>query len=123
MSIDMASATQSATALLANSSLAGSAPGIPSKASWRTQIIGAYDLMFPSMHLDIPTRDEVLVAIQSTISVHHATTPHFGSGSFPGGATNAIPTIISPVTAPGGPSLVRAIGDNVMVSGYGIGGV
>lgn len=61
---------------------------IPDKVAWETQIIGSYDLIFPHLHIDFPTRDEVFFqifnAINDSLALHNSTNCHNGESSTPG---------------------------------------
>lgn len=92
---------------------------LPMNAAQESSLVqntGIYDLVFPVMHVDYPTRDEVYMAIQGAFLKHHSSNMH--GGSSPGA------TVISPVetipreTAIDGQS-VRA-GSPVNAIGYGI---
>ena len=67
---------------------------IPDKVLWETQIIGAYDLIFPHLHVDFPTREEVFFqiynAIDESLALHNSTNCHNGEGSTPGTQTPPI---------------------------------
>jgi len=120
---NLADATLAAEALLAHSSLAGESALIPGKSDWATQIIGAYDLIFPHLHIDIPTRLEVQSALQTTMDTHHLTIKHDGKDSFVGQETLATLTAVDNNETSGGPGLVRSIGNSVLAKGYGVGSV
>ena len=55
---------------------------IPSKMQWNIQIQGAYDLIYPYLHQDYPTREEVFMALQMSFQMHHASNKHFGKYSY-----------------------------------------
>lgn len=82
-----AEATEAAMALIAGgSTLATSVnlPMIPEKTLWDTQIVGTYDLIFPHMHFDYPTRDEVYAYVQASFDIHDISNYHNGKDSQPG---------------------------------------
>lgn len=56
-------------------------PCVPLKNVWKNQIIGSYDLMFPYLHKDYPTREEVYISIQQSFHQHHKNNKHWGKRS------------------------------------------
>lgn len=118
--IDLPSASLSATTLLVHSSLAGKSAKNPGKAPWNVQVTGAYDLIFPHLHIDIPTRLEVKAWGDVMInSAHMATVRKHYSNSSP---TVIPPVMPKPAETMIGTMMARRIGDNVNVLGYGVGG-
>ena len=85
MAFDLKGATFAAGALLGNTGVRQSSlPFITSKALWKTHIEGAYNLIYPLMHINYPTRDEVDLAIVNAFKAHDMSNFHNGEGSTPG---------------------------------------
>lgn len=86
--VDIKGASMAATKLMAAGALRGyKLPMVPQKVQSMVQNTGTYDLIFPIMHIDFPTRLEVFTAIQNAFNMHHNTNKHFGTGSVPGMTT------------------------------------
>lgn len=92
-----------------------------SKKSWANQIIGAYDLLFPHIHTEFPTRDEVFNAIMLTMQNHQMQVNHFGKGSHPSGLSTTIQQTekMPNETKDASGNEVRIIGNNINSIGYG----
>jgi hypothetical protein len=56
-------------------------PVVAAKNNWKTQITGAYDLIFPYMHKDYALRTETDLAIYSSFKKHHISWKHNGKKS------------------------------------------
>ena len=89
-------AKKAATILLsANTSLVQAGVCIPMigvKASWRTQVIGVYDLIDPFLHIDYPNRLEVQQWITTEFSKHQGSGGHLYWGT----PNIALPVIYTP---------------------------
>jgi len=91
------------------------------KKLWKSQITGAYDLLFPHIHTEFPTRDEVFNAIMLTMQNHQSQVSHWGKKSYPTGLTTTImqtekmPNEIADTSG----NEVRIIGNNINTIGYG----
>lgn len=94
----MASATEAAAVLISsgNTEASSSLPMITSKANRSNQVVGAYDLIFPELHKDIPTREEVEKCVSLAFIMHHSGTQHGGLFSSTGGST----TVLKPIQIP-----------------------
>lgn len=46
------------------------------KKKWDNQIIGCYDLIFPYLHRDYPTRDDVYEYMTDLFRIHHSMNYH-----------------------------------------------
>jgi len=94
--MDIAGATKVAKELLLNPEMASSAPFITSKTDWSTQINGAYNLLFPFIHVDYPVRTEVISYVVQKITDafkdHNQYNYHFGAYSSPGIDVPVMPT-------------------------------
>lgn len=44
---------------------------IPSKKKWAIQIEGCYDLLYPFINVDYPTRDEIMIYISRMFTQHN----------------------------------------------------
>lgn len=83
--IDLAGASRSATALVRSTAVSKSSlPFIAIKSSWRTQVQGVYDLIYPLLHTDFADRLEVMVSVNMLMIEHCLTNMHFGAYSTPG---------------------------------------
>lgn len=83
--INIDSATQSAKILLtAGATNITNLPMIAQKGNWKTQITGVYDLIFPDLHIDFPTREDMLKTLTDAFNLHNITNMHFGEKSSPG---------------------------------------
>ena len=109
--LNIVSATASMTTLIASGNITSSSnlPMISSKATRKTQSTGAYDLIFPDLHIDFPSRAEVQVCIDAAFKLHHSTIPHAGLFSSTGGATLVVPPTPIPRESMVGFCLVRAM--------------
>ena len=81
--MDIAGATKAAEKLIESENLlTDSAWFVAEKASWITQISGSYNLLFPWIHIDFPTRDEVMKYVSFKIDLafvnHNSTHGHNG---------------------------------------------
>jgi hypothetical protein len=95
---------------------------IPEKQKWKIQIIGCYDLIYPFMYVNYPTRQDVYEYVKESINFHHSQNVHCkGSGQ-----TSIAPCIMRTPEQTAGqvnylsdPVIVRA---NSLVNevGYGI---
>lgn len=76
--IDFSAAYKTVTALSASTDIGNSfnTPMIPEKKKWKTQIVGAYDLIFPYLNEDFPRRDEVFAYIKQVFDIHHGQNWH-----------------------------------------------
>lgn len=127
--LDLAGAAKAAATLMAGGDQATNAdliavnmPMVSAKSSWKTQIIGVYDLIFPYMHIDYPLRTEVDMAIYSSFQLHHVNHKHNGKKSKHRGYKNdAVPLSFHPreifIALAG---MARA-GSPVNAIGYGLG--
>lgn len=114
-------AVESAKLIIQYRNLTADAIMLAKKADWSVHVIGTYDLIFPHLHIDFPTREEVLQAIQKTMDIHHATIKHYGKYSHTGGKTKAAPAPNIRCEIKGGPEFVRGRGSVVNAIGYGVG--
>lgn len=119
MSLDLAGATLAATKIVGVTNLAGVVK-VPGKSTWDVHIRGAYDLIFPHLHQDIPTRAEVKKYVKACFQFHLNNRRHNGWRSRHGGSTPGFDVHFINSEAPGGAGQVRAIGDNVNSIGYGL---
>jgi len=85
--MDIAKATKAAAKLTASGSNLTGVAWFSAKASWITQISGAYNLLFPNIHIDFPTREEIMKYVSQKITFalikHNATHWHNGLESYP----------------------------------------
>lgn len=120
--IDLKGAAAAATSLVGNKSVVArkvKLPMVAIKAAWDVQAQGVYDLIFPYLHVDYPTRIETLMAISGAVLIHCSTNMHNGEGSTPGTPNSAIlPVIPREFKFADGPT-VRA-GSPINAIGYGV---
>jgi len=81
------------SAIMSANKLRESMPGLTnlstvvSKASPVNQNTGAYDLIYPYLHQDFPTREEVKMFVDMSFQLHHSTNFHNGLKSTFGSTT------------------------------------
>lgn len=117
--IDIDSATESAKTLMrAGANSITNLPMVSKKGDWKTQITGVYDLIFPDLNKDFPTRMELLQTLTNMLSLHNTSNLHNGYLSSPGTPT---PCTVSSIPKEQiiGKIKVRA-GSTVNAIGYGV---
>lgn len=94
-------------------------PMIPDKKKWETQIEGAYDLIYPYLNEDFPTRNEVYAYATELFHTHHNMNYHWPlNWTF----ISQVPTIATSI--PGfsyrGDSVLVRAGSKVNIIGYNL---
>ena len=95
---------------------------IPKKKQWKVQIEGCYDLIFPYMHIDYPTREDVYNYISELFRLHHSINYH----KYTPNQTPVMPILMrDPMTIPGNVNLLEAgifvkRGSTINAIGYGL---
>jgi hypothetical protein len=121
--IDLASATSRSMAVshLQGSAITNSLPMVSQMGTAIMQNTGVYDLIYPVMHVNYPTRDEIDLLIQTTLLTHHLANWHLPISSPLGspGATVVQPVQLIPKETMAKSVMVRA-GSPVNSVGYGI---
>ena len=103
--------------------LEGCLPMLVPKSMWEVnQIIGTYDLIYPWMHIDYPTRLEVQKEIQNTMNNHVGSFGHNGVGdSTTSQAPPVPPAEFIPNETLAGETLYVRASSPVNAVGYGVG--